>query len=286
MSELKTYVCPNCGANATNTQNCEYCGSLLVRFVDKGIDLSSTSYLDDSFVFPGLKEKLKENLLMQERDSENEGVWTEIRWKKNTGLEDWLMVFPDEDDDDEEDFDSATENKTPHIPQLVIRVQFINFTDNSKIAFENNKEQDEQLMRFTQLKSYPLFTHIERERSETEDVYCRDFEINFGQDAEGAARLISEILIKVKGISPSGSYGIYTGLGDEDCSDDYKEWKNKYGFYSVLQEVENDQSIVNENVTVNAQETEPIEQPRSKSGCLGVITAFVLSMGMLICGLL
>lgn len=38
--ELKTYVCPNCGANATNAQNCEYCGSLLVRFVDKGVSLS------------------------------------------------------------------------------------------------------------------------------------------------------------------------------------------------------------------------------------------------------
>ena len=59
--EMVSLKCPNCGANATNNQNCEYCGSLLVRFVDKGIDLSNTSYLDDSLVFPGLKEKLKEN---------------------------------------------------------------------------------------------------------------------------------------------------------------------------------------------------------------------------------
>ena len=282
--EMVSLKCPNCGANATNNQNCEYCGSLLVRFVDKGIDLSNTSYLDDSLVFPGLKEKLKENLIMQERDSENEGVWTEIRWKKNTGLEDWLMVYSDEDDSDD-DLDSAPENKTLHKPQLIIRVAFINFSDNSKISFENNKEQDEQLMRFTQLKSYPLFTHIERERYENDDVYSRDFEINFGQDAEGAARLISEILIKVKGISPSGSYGIYTGLGDEDCSDDYKEWQNKYGFYSVLQENENEQAVVNEDIILDARETEPIEQPRSKSGCLGIIAAFVLSMGMLLYGL-
>lgn len=29
--EIKTIVCPNCGANTTNHQNCEYCGSMLVR---------------------------------------------------------------------------------------------------------------------------------------------------------------------------------------------------------------------------------------------------------------
>ena len=30
-SQIKTVVCPNCGANATNLQNCEYCNSILVR---------------------------------------------------------------------------------------------------------------------------------------------------------------------------------------------------------------------------------------------------------------
>ena len=29
--EIKTILCPNCGANTTNHQNCEYCGSMLVR---------------------------------------------------------------------------------------------------------------------------------------------------------------------------------------------------------------------------------------------------------------
>ena len=70
--ELKSYVCPNCGANTTNTQNCEYCGSLLVRFVEKGIDLSHTSYLNNNAVFPGLVEELKRNLELQ---SENPKDW-------------------------------------------------------------------------------------------------------------------------------------------------------------------------------------------------------------------
>ena len=70
MSELKTFVCPNCGANTTNAQNCEYCGSLLVRFVEKGIDLSHTTYLNNDAVFPGLITQLKYNLKLQEKVSE------------------------------------------------------------------------------------------------------------------------------------------------------------------------------------------------------------------------
>lgn len=30
-NQIKTVICPNCGANATNLQNCEYCGSILVQ---------------------------------------------------------------------------------------------------------------------------------------------------------------------------------------------------------------------------------------------------------------
>ena len=54
--ELKTYVCPNCGANTTNAQNCEYCGSLLVRFVEKGISLSQQidEIYDKSQYIPGV----------------------------------------------------------------------------------------------------------------------------------------------------------------------------------------------------------------------------------------
>lgn len=51
MPELKSYTCPNCGANTTDARNCEFCGSLLVRFVEKGIDLSQTTYLDDTETF-------------------------------------------------------------------------------------------------------------------------------------------------------------------------------------------------------------------------------------------
>ena len=63
--ELKSLVCPHCGANTTNMQNCEYCGSLLVRFVDKGIDISNTSYNNGDNIFPGLLTELRNNLTLQ-----------------------------------------------------------------------------------------------------------------------------------------------------------------------------------------------------------------------------
>ena len=58
--EANVIKCPNCGASSTNHTNCEYCGSLLVRFVDKGIDLSTTSYLTNDKVYAGLIDALKQ----------------------------------------------------------------------------------------------------------------------------------------------------------------------------------------------------------------------------------
>ena len=64
--EAKVIKCPNCGASSTNHTNCEYCGSLLVRFVDKGIDLTTTSYLTNDKVYEGLIDALQQNLERQE----------------------------------------------------------------------------------------------------------------------------------------------------------------------------------------------------------------------------
>ena len=52
-NEIKTYTCPNCGAQITNTRNCEYCGSLLVRFAVHGIDVTKTEYMNDTMYFQG-----------------------------------------------------------------------------------------------------------------------------------------------------------------------------------------------------------------------------------------
>lgn len=43
-NQLHTIVCPNCGANATNFKNCEYCGSLLVRFASTGNEQALSAF--------------------------------------------------------------------------------------------------------------------------------------------------------------------------------------------------------------------------------------------------
>lgn len=211
--EIKSYVCPNCGANTTNAQNCEYCGSLLVRFVERGIDLSHTSYTNNSGVFPGLIEELNRNLKLQE-ENPGVGVATDL----------WKMVETDEssticimsnlmwaDDTVSSEFEISTKK------QLCISLAFGTYTDVSKPAIkEFNQGQDAKLAKFRQLDSFPLFTphscaYVDAQGSSR---YEREYAINFGEDAEGAARLVSEILIKVNGWSPTDTYDMFTNVGD------------------------------------------------------------------------
>ena len=206
--ELKTYVCPNCGANTTNTQNCEYCGSLLVRFVEKGIDLSHTSYLNDNAVFPGLVEELKRNLELQ---SENPKDWVSTDLYKNFDNRCECLnitnLLPWEDGTVSPEFDGKKKG-------LCIALGFDTYMDVANYK-EFNDEMDAKLARFRQLDSFPLFT---AHNCTYKDVigcsrYERAYAINFGEDAEGAARLVSEILIKVQGWSPTEPYDMFTNVG-------------------------------------------------------------------------
>ena len=77
---IKTYTCPNCGAQITNTHNCEYCGSSLVQFAVHGLDGTKTEYMNDDYVFPGLKKQLEKNLKLQ-IEHPYSAVATEIFWE-------------------------------------------------------------------------------------------------------------------------------------------------------------------------------------------------------------
>lgn len=244
--ELKSFVCPNCGANTTNAQNCEYCGSLLVRFVERGIDLSHTSYTNNSGVFPGLIEELNRNLKLQE-ENPGVGVATDL-WKmeNNTGMSICIMssltwcdgtVSPE--------FDGSTKK------QLCIVLGFATYTDVSEpVLKEFNQGEDAKLAKFRQLDSFPLFTpHSGAYVDEQGDSrYGREYAINFGEDAEGAARLVSEILIKVEGWSPTDTYDMFTNVGVDNVNRARKEWKEAHGF---------------------------LNSTNDNSGCAGIIIAFI-----------
>lgn len=201
--------CPNCGANATNHQNCEYCGSLLVRFVEKGIDLSRTSYLTNAKVFPGLIENLKRNLKLQNTYYEtvvtdiiagyaNEVISISVL---RTGFAIWH---------DHQKITLGSGNKG-----FIISIPFkqgVRGIELSENGFEVLNKHNERQNRFKSLDCYQLFTVYD---SIVNGVIIREYAIDFGEDVEGAARLISEILQKVFLVPEIDSLGLYTDYGEQ-----------------------------------------------------------------------
>lgn len=197
--------CPNCGANATNHQNCEYCGSLLVRFVEKGIDLSKTTYNSNVRVFPGLIDHLKLNLQLQ--DKGNEFVATDIMEGygdehsnsisiMRTGRCDW---------GDGQKMKLGIGNKG-----LIICFDF----NLEEINGCQDNHSNNLYARFKALDCFPLFTSHYTEYKTGETWWQgHEYAIDFGLDAEGAARLISDILNKVFLIPLNQQIDITTNYG-------------------------------------------------------------------------
>lgn len=182
METNRPLVCPNCGANITNTENCEYCGSLLVRFIEKGIDLRRTSYLDNSRIFDTLLSKLKLSLQMREQSSHFKPVAVDIY--KYPFIHICSVVQSG----------SCTYADGTPIPRSSSKGMIV--------VFQFDKDTIDKQMKFKGLDCYPLFT----ERDSIVNILgfkslITEYYINFGNDAEGAARLLSDILIKVYDIS-------------------------------------------------------------------------------------
>lgn len=210
MAELKSYVCPNCGANTTNAQNCDYCGSLLVRFVERNIDLSGTSYLNNDKVIPGLIKHLEQNLLAQKTGRD---VITDIYFKNERGEYDSIFVLP-------QGIASWKEGAPVYIggsdDGLLIVVSFLECLNSGYDEFNKNGKLSEQ--KFKQLPCSHLFTpHAGFYTQENGlKIKISEYAINFGHDPEGAARIISEFFAKVYGISSDDpSIEIFTNAGEE-----------------------------------------------------------------------
>lgn len=218
--ELKTYVCPNCGANTTDLRNCEYCGSLLVRFVERGIDVKSISYLNSNdWVLPGLIENLKKNLQLQLDNPKGTVVQTDI-----CGGQVSISVFSPADKMWK--WRDGTEivglNSTDR--GLIITLAF--FDCRTPYGFRpllyrrKLEKQDEYKTNFHSLESFPLFLSHESKESSLDSTFTyTEFAIDFGNDAEGAARLISNILLKVYGLSMQGNnIQITTNAGEPNIN--------------------------------------------------------------------
>lgn len=226
--QTKTVVCPNCGAAATNLKNCEYCGSLLVRFIDNNILLDESKYGHKAIVFNGLKEALKRNLEEQERtygrnhihtnishtfsgvelDVTNPIAQTEVQFPNVyfEGAKSTLKVTPT--------YQNLTDEQS-----LVICIRFYEITDVSEMFFVQDpngefaafNEHNSMLHnQFKKLDIYKLFT------LQTDTlVICNYFGLglkcgnvsqyylDFGQDVEGAADIITQFLKNMAEIDSS-----------------------------------------------------------------------------------
>lgn len=211
--EERILRCPNCGANATNHDNCEYCGSLLVRFVEKGIDLSQTSYQDNREVFPGFIKELKQNLALQKQG--NKGIATDIYRAPEKGIGDGYLACVLRTGKciwhDNQNIRLSNSDKG-----LVIVLDFSPLVETSDSeAIEINKQIEARFERFKKLPSFELFTSHLCYMTESNGYKRkgRQYAIDFGEDAEGAARLLSEIFTKVEEVPLDENIEYYTNYG-------------------------------------------------------------------------
>lgn len=213
--EANVIKCPNCGASSSNHTNCEYCGSLLVRFVDKGIDLTTTSYMTNDKVYAGLIEALKQNLDRQELSES--AVETGIFYKSSPTVKlsrkrhNVATVFRSGSTtwSDGDSIKLGDKNRG-----LVIKFSFDIHADGNDVSDERIERQHQE---FKSLGSFPLFTPhsgIYMRPGSSCRFRSQEYAIDFGQDVEGAARLISEVLSKVYGI-PEDAQLVYLGEGED-----------------------------------------------------------------------
>lgn len=210
----KVITCPNCGASTTNVENCEHCGSFLVRFVDKGIDLSKTSYINDSATFPRLATELKRNLKLQEEHTDNY-VTTDLWYQNEAGYSEGVCIN-----------DNGSERG------LCVVLGFQTYTNaNDDWQKQYNRHVKRQLETFKKLDCFTLvtsriFNDVDKSGHER---YCREYTIDFGNDAEGAARLTSEILQKVYKWTLDTDFDMFTEVGDDIYTARYS-WEKAHGF--------------------------------------------------------
>jgi hypothetical protein len=190
---MKTVQCPSCGAAATNLKNCEFCGSLFVRLVEKKID---TKYLFienrfNGFVFHNLEQFLKDNIELQ-KSLPGHFIVTDIIYNNEVCLQ---VVTSSKVQD-------LLKNEIVSPIGLAIHVPF------------DNKNSPE-LKRFLQFNEHILFNH-------TYDSGFDNYAIDYGSDIEGAAYLSSKLLTDVFLIPSSAELTFKTSDYDEVPSEGSK----------------------------------------------------------------
>ena len=213
MAELRQFVCPNCGANITNRRNCEYCGSLLVRLTDNGINVES--YISNHGILSGLSEALKENIRLQKENKDltvatdiygqyftkENYLFASIVSTKHLRFRNGTKAFPN------------SKNGIGVI--FCFEVKSFKLLDKEDVLVKENKKIQAMHERFKGLEIFNLFTsHATSEKVLTDEDKFYEYVVDFGEDAEGAARLLSDVINQVYGIPNDAQLEYITNIGD------------------------------------------------------------------------
>ena len=173
---MNTVTCPACGASATNLKNCNYCGSLFVRYADNDFQADFDSLFDENqsfkgFTFLGLEEELRKNISLQ---TEKSFIVTEVYGLNGSCL---LQIVQSNA--------SSVGHSNPIFPGVTIH-----------IPFEEGNGNDYES--FLKLEESGLFTRVQEDEFNTHVI-------DFGNDPIGAAYLASIILGRVMGVAKSST---------------------------------------------------------------------------------
>lgn len=177
-NQTSIIVCPNCGASTTNGHNCDYCGSLLVRFIAENKSVDKTTFGGDSTEILGLKEELRKNLSYQKIKKDDEIVVTSII-DSNDNI---VQVV------ETAHCNLGTVGENPFLgiydKGITLRVTFETRNEDEDFA----QSERTRLNWFKKQSYYFLFT----QQNLPAGTY---YYIDFGEDIENAAKLISAMLM-------------------------------------------------------------------------------------------
>lgn len=220
--ELKSLTCPHCGAETSNTKNCEHCGSMFVRFVANGIDIDYESYLLRRGRYPELFSELKKNIQFQESTIGLPiPVQTHVMWPTEKYFDEIAIVKSSFAFWADEEKIECENNEVG----LTLVLTFLEHCDPRISDFWEGLGEDQRL-RLRSLECYDLFMHhlSTGTNSDGFTYYVNQYAIELGRDVEEAEALITEILFKVKYLIPPENYDIITSYGADK---DHKAWIDK-----------------------------------------------------------
>ena len=165
---MKTIQCPSCGGSATNSQNCEFCGSLFVRASAVGYDakaLFENSEID--VCLNGLKEALDQNI-------SNQNKFRKTSYQVGTNF------FKSK-----EDFENDNTNYLAGVWNRDYKKDPLR--GEISIVFEVSMLKEKQKLLMSQMEEFKLIDDTDADGL---------WQIHFGGDTAGAAFLLSRILNK------------------------------------------------------------------------------------------